>query len=137
MYQYKSCDCNGLGSILDIASAFIGGSGSGSSDMTPGASTTVSPQISTQISPQISPNFQQQFQPQNSAMSAGTAQSVPAMPSLTGSAGTTALAPGYAPAPAVPTVPQAGTDWTKYMPYALAAMGIIAFVTIKKRAYKK
>jgi hypothetical protein len=39
--------------------------------------------------------------------------------------------------PAVPTVPQVGQDWARYMPYALAGLGILAFVALKKRGVKK
>lgn len=138
MYQ-NSCDCGGTGlgfitEALSLASdIFGGGSGGGSSGGGASSPVTVSPNISTQISPQISPVFQQQFQPQNSAATAGTAQSVPAMPSLPGSGGGGGYAPGYATPPAIPSVPQQQADLTKYAPYILAALGIVAFVTLKKR----
>lgn len=117
-----------------------GGSGGGGGAMMP-QQTTVSPQISTQISPQISPVFQQQFQPQNSAATAGTSQVLPSMPALTAPAGngmvpTGVGIPGYAQPPA-PVVPQVPVDWVRYMPYALAGLGIMAFVTLKKRGPKK
>lgn len=132
MYQ-NACGCqsNGLGFVteaLSLASDVFGGGGGGGGGAAP---ITVSPAITTQISPQISPVFQQQFQPTNSAATAGTAQSVPAMPG--GSpVGNTVGVPGYS-SPAVPMVPQTGTDWTRYMPYALAGLGILAFVSMRKR----
>lgn len=138
MYQ-NNCGCqnNGMGFLPEILGAFssIMGSGgdSGSGAATPGASSgpvTVSPNISTQISPQISPVFQQQFQPSNSAATAGTAQSLPAMPSnIPGAGGGGMLPYGYAP-PAVPAVPQVGTDWGRYAPYALGAVAIVAALKI-------
>lgn len=145
MYQ-NSCICNrnavnGLGlvpELLTAASALTGG-GNGSS---PGgsSSTTVSPQISAQISPQISPVFQQQFQPTNSAATAGTSQVLPSMPAMTSGDGSGMTPggvgiPGYAQ-PSAPMVPSQPTDWTRYMPYALAGLGILAFVTLKKRGAK-
>lgn len=145
MYQ-NSCICNrnavnGLGlvpELLTAASALTGG-GSGSS---PGgsSSTTVSPQISTQISPQISPVFQQQFQPQNSAATAGTSQVLPSMPAMTGADNSGMVPtgvgqPGYAQ-PYAPAIPNAPIDYTKYMPYALAGLGILAIVALKKRGSK-
>jgi len=119
-----------------------GADGVNSPGMMPAAPTsTVSPQISTQISPQISPNFQQQFQPQNSAMTAGTSQSLPAMPALnSGMPGAVpdygSGMPGYAPQPFAPAVPSVPINWAQYMPYALAAMGIVAFVSIQKKKAK-
>lgn len=144
MYQ-NVCNCggrtavNGLGlvpELLTAASSLVGGgSGSGSGGAAP-SNITVSPAISTQISPQISPVFQQQFQPSNSAATAGTSQSLPAMPSLPGTLPNGGVGvPGYSPAP--PTVPPVQTDWARYMPYALAGVGILAFVTLKKRGPKK
>lgn len=145
MYQ-SSCGCNsdGLGIITELigaAASLTGGESGGSSGgMSPG-NTTVSPQISTQISPQISPVFQQQFQPQNSAATAGTSQVLPSMPSMMGPDGGGMVpggvgVPGYAQ-PQTPMVPQVAVDWARYMPYALAAMGIFAFVALKKRGPKK
>lgn len=159
MYQ-ESCGCgNGLGAtdwagaILPIAAAAVGGpaagaaagamtggGGSGGSAM-PGVTSTVSPQISTQISPQISPVFQQQFQPQNSAATAGTSQVLPSMPAMMAPDGGGMVpggvgVPGYAQ-PQTPMVPQIPVDWTKYMPYALAAMGIFAFVALRKKGAVK
>ncbi len=160
------CRCNGatavsgLGSsdaasaLIPIAASLVGGpaagaaagaltSGSGSPSggaMMP-QQTTVSPQISTQISPQISPVFQQQFQPQNSAATAGTSQVLPSMPAMmapdnSGMVPSGVGVPGYAQPNYAPTVPQVPTDWTKYMPYALAGLGIFAFVALKKRGKK-
>lgn len=136
MYQCRKC--SGLGFIDTIASAagalFGGGSGGGGGG---GAMPiTVSPNISTQVSPQISPIFQQQFQPQNSAATAGTAQSLPNMPTFPGQAPNNSAIPGM---PNIPMPAPAGplqTDYSKYMPYALAGLGILAFVAIKKRGQK-
>lgn len=167
MYM-NSCGCNssnavnGLGAsaLIPIAASIIGGpaAGAAAGALTSGAAsgdevnspgmmpmsspTTVSPQISTQISPQISPNFQQQFQPQNSAMTAGTSQSLPAMPAMnSGMPGTVqdygSGMPGYAPQPFAPAVPSVPINLAQYMPYALAGLGILAFVTLKKRGVKK
>lgn len=139
MYQ-NACGCrtNGLGFIETAAALYSAYSASKSSGSESGGSTppvTVSPAITTQISPQISPIFQQQFQPTNSAATAGTAQSVPAMPG--GSpVGNTVGVPGYAAPPAVPMVPQTGTDWARYIPYALAGLGILAFVAVRKKKVK-
>lgn len=136
--MYQNCPCNnGLGFITELATAavgaFTGGGNSGSGGSGAASSpVTVSPQISTQISPQISPIFQQQFQPQNSAATAGTAQSLPGMQPV----GTGVGVPGYAQPPAVPMVPQTGTDWARYMPYALAGLGILAFVSLRKKKAK-
>lgn len=163
MYQ-DSCPCsNGLGAsdaasaLIPIAATLVGGpaagaaagaltSGSGSGGGGGGGGammprqTTVSPQISTQISPQISPVFQQQFQPQNSAATAGTSQALPSMPNLYGSDGGGMAPggvgiPGYAQ-PQTPSVPQVPTDWTRYMPYMLAGLGIVAFVSLRKKRIK-
>ena len=159
MYQ-NTCTCgNGLGSsdaagaLIPLAATLVGGpaagaaagaltsgSGGGGSAMMP-QQTTVSPQISTQISPQISPVFQQQFQPQNSAATAGTSQVLPSMPSMMAPDGGGMIpggvgVPGYAQ-PQTPMVPQIPVDWSKYMPYALAAIGVFAFVALKKRGPKK
>ncbi len=156
MYQ-DSCRCNNLGdasSLIPIAATLVGGpaagaaagaltsgSGGGSGGAMMPQQTTVSPQISTQISPQISPVFQQQFQPQNSAATAGTSQVLPSMPSMMAPDGGGMVpggvgVPGYAQ-PQTPMVPQVPLDWARYMPYALAAMGIFAFVALKKRGPKK
>lgn len=147
--MYEPCKCNGMAglgldisSILPVASAIMGDGGSGGGGgggMMP-QQTTVSPQISTQISPQISPVFQQQFQPQNSAATAGTSQVLPSMPAMTGEQGggmipTGVGTPGYAQ-PLAPPVPTPPIDYTKYMPYALAGLGLLAFVTLKKRGSK-
>lgn len=161
--MYATCRCNGMAglngdaasSLIPLAAAAFGGpaagaatgammsdgSGGGGGAGMPGVTSTVSPQISTQISPQISPVFQQQFQPQNSAATAGTSQVLPSMPAMTGAAGSGMVptgvgVPGYAQpmAPAVPTPP---IDYTKFMPYALAGLGLLAFVTLKKRGPKK
>lgn len=166
MYQ-NTCNCGmgGLGAtdwagaLIPLAATAVGGpaagaaaaaatSGSGSGGSGAGVApmgqqSTVSPQISTQISPQISPVFQQQFQPQNSAATAGTSQVLPAMPALNapGIPGTVPNGgmgvPGYSPAPYTPQVPTPPINWAQYMPYALAGMGILAFVTLKKRGPKK
>lgn len=147
--MYQKCPCNdGLGFITELAtaavSAYAGGAGgaggSGASPAAPSSPITVSPQISTQISPQISPVFQQQFQPQNSAATAGTSQVLPSMPAMTGEQGggmipTGVGTPGYAQ-PLAPPVPTPPIDYTKYMPYALAGLGLLAFVTLKKRGSK-
>jgi len=131
MYQNRQ-----LGFIDSIMGSIFGGGGGGSGGSAP---ITVSPNISTQVSPQISPVFQQQFQPQNSAATAGTA-----MTGAPTSAGAETASPGYllpsygSPGTggnnAVPQIPGAQTDWVKYMPYALAGLGILALVSIKKRA---
>lgn len=161
MYQ-DTCSCNsglggsGAGALIPIAASLIGGptAGAAAGALTSGSGggagggammpqqTTVSPQISTQISPQISPVFQQQFQPQNSAATAGTSQVLPSMPSMMAPDGGGMVpsgvgVPGYAqPQTGMPMVPQVPIDWTKYMPYALAALGIFAFVALKKRGPK-
>ena len=155
MYQ-NGCGCNGLGdatsAILPIAGALIGGpagaavgsaaagaGGAGSGGSGGAMPITVSPQLSTQISPQISPVFQQQFQPQNSGMTAGTAMTgapVSAGSGMPGMPTPYSNTPGYAPAPAIPGVPQTGQNWAQYMPYALAGLGIVAFVSLKKRKVK-
>lgn len=131
MYQYPCpCQSNGLGFLPELLSAgasILGAGGSG------GSGSSAAPiSLSTQISPQISPVFQQQFQPSNSAMSAGTAQSLPGMPTIGAEAG--GIAPGYAlpVSTAVPTVPQAPEDYTKYLPYALAGIGMIVFLKWSK-----
>lgn len=126
MYQNRQ-----LGFIDSIMGSVFGGSGGGGS-----APITVSPNISTQVSPQISPVFQQQFQPQNSAATAGTS-----MIGAPTSAGAETASPGYSlpsyGSPggnnAVPQIPSTSTDWTKYMPYMLAGLGILAFVSTRKR----
>jgi len=140
MYQ-SSCGCenNGLGFVTEaigVAASLFGDKG-GSSGSGSGASSpvTVSPTISTQISPQISPVFQQQFQPQNSAATAGTAQSLPGMPTPSGMAPSSS--PGFMPvgygAPGVPAIPAQPVDWMKYAPYAIGAVALVAFLTMKKR----
>ena len=120
-----------IDSILGAAGSLFGGD-SGGGGMGP---ITVSPNISTQVSPQISPVFQQQFQPQNSAATAGTAQSLPGMPVMPGQS-----APGMTlPASSIPMPApvNARPDYVKYMPYILAGLGILAFVAIKKKGANK
>ena len=129
--------------LAPIAGAmFGGGSGSGGSSAPASAPITVSPSI--QVSPQISPIFQQQFQPSNSPISAGTSQSLPAMPSPMGPSsfdtGAGYPPPSYGmtpvntsiPMPAVNTPPQ---DWSKYVPWAIG--GMIALFAIKTYGGKK
>lgn len=150
MYQ-NSCGCNddGLGFLteaLGIASTLFGGDDSGAGGAS-AAPITVSPQISTQISPQISPVFQQQFQPTNSAATAGTAQTLPAMPTLS-SPGTngapgaaTTYPPGYAvPNSGMPMVPSVPTDYMRFLPYVLGGVGLVVVYKIfskSKYAQKK
>lgn len=135
--MYQDCNCNGLGFIDTLASAAAsligGGSDTGGATM---PNVTVSPNISTQISPQISPVFQQQFQPQNSAATAGTAQSVPSMPAQIDSGYNPMSVPGQLTLPTPVSAAPQQPDYVKYMPYAIAALGILAFVTIKKRPQK-
>ena len=131
--MYQKNQLGFIDSILGAAgSLFGGGGGGGGGGSMP---VTVSPNISTQVSPQISPIFQQQFQPQNSAATAGTAQSLPGMPIAPGQS-----APGLTlPASGIPmpTPVNAQADYVKYMPYALAALGILAFVTLRKKGAQK
>lgn len=117
-----------IDSILGAAGSLFGGGSDSGSGMGP---ITVSPNISTQVSPQISPIFQQQFQPQNSAATAGTAQSLPGMPIAPGQS-----APGLTlPASGIPmpTPVNAQADYVKYMPYILAGLGILAFVSVRRK----
>jgi len=60
----------------------VGGAGPGSA-LLPVSNSQVSPTFQTQISPQISPVFQQSYMPQNSAMTAGTTQTMPTTQSAT------------------------------------------------------
>ena len=150
MYQKCPCNRNGLGFITELVGAYSAltdegggeGAGAGAGGAGGAATSTVSPQISTQISPQISPIFQQQFQPQNSAATAGTTQALPSMPAMTGAEPAGGMIPtgigmpGYAQPAPVPQVPQVPTDWARYMPYALAGLGILAFVSVRKKKAK-
>jgi hypothetical protein len=129
------------GGASTAVGAALGSSGSGSGSGQAASPSQISPQISTQISPQISPNFQQQFQPQNSAMSAGTSQSIPAMPDLNNSGlyGPSAAAPGYSVQPVAASIPMPGAvgsaaaDYTKYIPWVIG--GLVAIMALK--AYSK
>lgn len=134
-----NCNRNGMGAVTDVigaAASLFGAGGAGGEGMP--SSTTVSPQISTQISPQISPNFQQQFQPTNSAMTAGTAQSVPAMPTLGPAASSFPTSGSYTPvstSPLVPQVPAIPTDYTKYLPWAFLAMaGVLGYKIYRNKS---
>jgi len=65
------------------AGAPSGGAGGAPGGAGGGATVGVSPTFQTQISPQISPVFQQSYMPQNSAMTAGTTQTMPTTQSAT------------------------------------------------------
>ena len=122
--------------LVGAASSLFGGS-SGPGGSGGGSNIAVSPNISTQVSPQISPVFQQQFQPQNSAATAGTS-----MVGAPTAAGGEAAAPYGAPLPAgglpVPQPARARdqAEWARYMPYALAGLGILALVSVSKKRKK-
>jgi hypothetical protein len=90
--------------IAPVAGAIFGGGGGGGGSSAPGmapvpvtVSPTISPTIQTAISPQISPVFQQSYMPQNSAMTAGTAQTMPTSQSAPGGLPQPGTAGGYAP----------------------------------------
>lgn len=131
----KKSGLAGLGFWESVAGALASGltSGSGGPAGAPQPDITVSPPIT--VSPQISPVFQQQFQPSDSAMSAGTSQTLPSTVPGMMPAGA-ALPVGYQPvAPQIPMPATAQTDpLKKYLPWMVAGVGaIILWKLVKQR----
>jgi hypothetical protein len=134
----------GWESLVPVAGSLLTGGKTGSAGAAGGQGPiTVSPQISTQISPQISPVFQQQFQPSGSPISAGTSQTLPAMPSMGPDGGYSGapLPAGYAPPqPAIPMpAAPAQNRLAKYLPWVLGASAlavIVAVIVKRKKAVK-
>jgi hypothetical protein len=119
MYVSRIQRKRGLGQWAEIAGAVASyatsekKSGGSSSGTGASAGAPISVAVSPQISPQISPVFQQQFQPQNSAMTAGTSQSLPPMPG-------SGTGPGMLPSPYSPYSP---TVSPLYSPLATGPAG--------------